>query len=142
VPRGNIYLTPHAPTCSSAPADGEKPEAGAPALDPEYVAALVAAAMAAEEPELEPGSYPRALPVEVFGRKGGLDIAFIFDRKWRRLPDSVFEHAAVEVGRQCGKEVTAEDYAAGAAFFLTALRRAGWDISPRSLNDPSFDTLG
>jgi hypothetical protein len=117
-------------------------EAGAPGLDPEYIAALAASERIADEPELRHGAYPRAHPVEVFGRKDGLDIAFIFDGQEQRLPDSVFEHAAVEVGYQCGKEVTAEDYASGAVFFLTALRRAGWDISPSSGCDPSFDMLG
>jgi hypothetical protein len=140
--RGIIYLTPHTPKCSSRPADGsDLPEAGAPVLDLEYAAALAASAAAEADPELAVGCYPRAHPVEVFAREGGLDIAFIFDRKWRRLPEGAFEHAAIEVGRHCDKEITAEDYAAGAAFFLTALRRAGWTVLPPTAPDPMLYTL-
>ncbi len=41
--RGIIYLTPHIPTYSSAPADGEKPDAGAPviAISPDMIRAGV-----------------------------------------------------------------------------------------------------
>lgn len=134
---GIIYLTPHPAECSSEPADGASvPNAGAPEIDPNYAAALVTDALAVEEPELRHGYYPRAHPLAVFGRTGGMDIAFVFDRQWRRLPDTAFHHAAVEVGIECGKSIEAEDYASGAAFFLTALRRSGWTVEPPTEPDP------
>ena len=46
---------------------------------------------------LVPVGMSRAHPVEVFGRRDGLDIAFVFDGKWRRLPDDAYKHAATEV---------------------------------------------
>src|SRR6202035_738846 len=114
----------------------------APVITTEFVAALAASAKMAGTPELVPGIYPRAHPVEVFGRGGGLDIAFVFDAKWHRLPDSAYKHAATEVARRAGASISAEDYASGAAFFLTALRNYGWVVLPPTaptLHMPSQD---
>jgi hypothetical protein len=90
-------------------------------------------------PELIPGVYPRAHPVEVFWRSGGLDIAFVFDGKWRRLPDGAYKHAATEVSRHSETSISAEDYASGAAFFLTALRKNGWVVLPPTAPDSVLD---
>lgn len=114
-------------------------EAGAPEITPGFAAALTSSAKRAGTPELIPGVYPRAHPVEVFGRRGGLDIAFVFDGKWRRLPDDSYKHAATEVSRHSEASISAEDYASGAAFFLTALRKHGWIVLPPSAPYPVLD---
>ena len=81
----------------------------------------------------------RAHPVEVFWRSGGLDIAFVFDGKWRRLPEGAYKHAATEVSRHSETSISAEDYASGAAFFLTALRKNGWVVLPPTAPDSVLD---
>jgi hypothetical protein len=58
---------------------------------------------------------------------------------WRRLPDDAYKHAATEVSRCSEASISAEDYASGAAFFLTALRKHGWVVSPPTVLDPMLD---
>lgn len=103
--------------------------AGAPAIlkSPSFAASAAKAGV----PALVPGQYPRAWPIEVFGRPdGSLDFAFVFDGKWHVLPESACEHAAVEVGCLAGCYVSPINYASGVALFLTALGRHGWRVLP------------
>jgi hypothetical protein len=129
--------------CTLRASTGSTVEDGAPVIAPEFAAALAVSAKRAATPELIPGVYPRAHPVEVFWRGSGLDIAFVFDGEWRRLPDGAYKHAATEVSRHSETSISAEDYASGAAFFLAALRKNGWVVLPPTsdavLDMPSQD---
>lgn len=94
-------------------------------------AALDASAAKAGEPALIPGQYPRAWPIEVYGREdGSCDFEFVLDGKWHRLPLTAADHAAAEVGTASRTYISPLNYAKSAAIFLTALRRNGWTVSP------------
>src|ERR1700726_4087662 len=89
--------------------------------------AFADSAAKAGAPALIPGKHPRAWPIETFGREDvSLDFAFAFHGRWHRLPESVCEHAAVEVGVSAGAFVSPLNYATAVALFLTALERHGW----------------
>jgi hypothetical protein len=103
-------------------------------------ASFAASAAKAGTPALIPGQYPRAWPIETFGREdGSRDFAFVLRGEWLRLPESVCEHAAVEVGIQAGAFVSPLNYAAGVALFLTALERQGWVVLAPNASDPKRD---
>lgn len=103
--------------------------------------AFADSAAKAGEPALIPGKYPRAWPIETFGREdGSLDFAFVLHGKWHRLPESVCEHAAVEIGIQAGAFVSPLNYATGVALFLTALEKHGWVVVAPNASDPMRDT--
>lgn len=105
-------------------------------------ASFAGSAKAAGVPALVPGKYPRAHPIEVFGREdGSVDFAFVFNGKWHLLPQSVCEHAAVEVGIQAGAFVSQINYASAVALFLTALEKHKWTVVAPKDSDPILDTL-
>src|ERR1700681_699889 len=88
-------------------------------------ASFADSAAKAGAPALIPGKYPRAWPIETFGREdGSLDFAFVFHGRWHRLPESVCEHAAVEVGIAAQAYIEPLNYARGVALFLAALESA------------------
>ena len=87
--------------------------------------------MSTPKPELVTGFYPRAHPIEVFGREDGhCDFAFLFHGRWHRLPFEAVDHAAVEVGSTVGVYIDPLSYAAGVGLFLAALEKCGWRIVP------------
>src|SRR4051794_25162918 len=92
-------------------------------------AAFAASAAEAGAPALIPGKYPRAWPIEVFGRDDGeCDFAFVFHGDWCRLPIEAVDHAAVELGCACGMYVDPLNYASGVALLLAALEKHGWRV--------------
>jgi hypothetical protein len=104
-------------------------------------AAFADFAAKAGAPALIPGKYPRAWPIEIFGREdGSLDFAFVFHGKWYLLPEGVCEHAATEVGMSAGAIVSPLNYATGVVLFLTALERQGWVVVPSNAPDSILDT--
>jgi hypothetical protein len=104
-------------------------------------AAFADSAAKAGAPVLIPGKYPRAWPIETFGREdGSVDFAFVFHDRWHRLPESACAHAAVEVGISAGAFVAPLNYATGVALFLTALERQGWIVLAPNAPDSILDT--
>jgi hypothetical protein len=99
-------------------------------------AAFAASAEKAGVPALIPGRYPRAWPVETFGREDGTcDFAFVFHGKWHRLPESALEHAATEVSVSSGAVVSTLNYVRGVALLLTALEGQKWVVlAPNETN--------
>jgi hypothetical protein len=80
---------------------------------------------------LEPGKYPRAEPIEVYGQAdGSADFEFVLNGKICRLPLSAVEHAAVEVGIAAGAYISPLNYAQGVAVFLAALDKQEWLVRP------------
>jgi hypothetical protein len=80
---------------------------------------------------LEPGKYPRAEPIEIYGHTdGSADFEFVLDSEAHRLPLSVVEHAAVEVGIAARAYIDPLNYAQGVALFLAALRKQSWTVLP------------
>jgi hypothetical protein len=103
-------------------------------------AAFADSAAKAGAPALIPGKYPRAWPIEIFGREdGSVDFAFVWKGKWRRMPLSVVEHAAVEVGIAAEAYIDPLNYAQGAALFLAALEKQRWLIAAPNEHDPMLD---
>lgn len=104
-------------------------------------ASFAASAAKAGAPELRPGYYPRAHPIEVFGNEdGSCDFAFVWKGKWHRLPLSSVDHAAVEIGISAEAYVSPLNYATGVVFFLAALERLGWYVSPPKSNTDIEDS--
>ncbi len=92
-------------------------------------ASFAASAANAGAPALIPGKYPRAWPIEIFGRDdGGRDFAFVFRGEWHRLPMEAVDHAAVEVGCAARAYVDPLNYAGAVGLFLAALEKYGWTV--------------
>lgn len=95
------------------------------------------------DPELIPGKYPRAWPVEVYAQAdGSYDFEFCFGGAWHRLPLSVLDHAATEVSVSCGADVSQFNYAKGVALLLAALEKHNWTVLPprrAPVVDPTHD---
>lgn len=104
-------------------------------------ASFSASAAKAGAPELIPGHYPRAWPVETCAHTdGSVSYAIAFDGAWHLLPEAALEHAAHEVGVSSDALVTPANYARGVALLLTALRRCGWAVEAPSDGHDILDT--